>query len=531
MTMVRRACSARAVSITCWIRGRPASRCRTFAVRLFMRVPLPAAITTTSTAVIHVPFVPMKSMDPTRIGGIILALALCLALSACSAIKLGYNSLPTLAYWWLDGYADFSDEQAPRVRDGLARLLAWHRQEELPRVVELLERMEQMAPGEITAQQACGVVAAARDRLHAVADQAAPGLTALAVQPHRPGAAAPGTQVPPQQRALRGRVGQAAAVPSGTTSASRQMQERVEMIYGRLDEPQRVVLRRAHRAVRLRPGRALGERQRRQHELLQVLRRLTSPGGVPQAEGQALVRTWLAHAEELARSGLPRPPGRAAAGRLHHLRAGAPEHDRGAARAGRAPAARLPARPPRPDGPATVSTGASGLALVWRLGAATTLIVTAFSMIGPVLAVLLQQAGHGTTFIGAFAMLSFMMVGLLIPGDAAPAGALGHAALLPGRRGAATRGRPGLCPDRLRGGVGLVLGGGGDRRAALWNTTEALLAEEAPPAMRGRVMGAYQTALGGALALGPFLPGLLRLERATCCGWAWRWSRPACCWP
>ena len=62
----------------------------------------------------------MKSMDPTRIGGIILALALCLALSACSAIKLGYNALPTLSYWWLDGYIDFSAEQAPQASGVMA---------------------------------------------------------------------------------------------------------------------------------------------------------------------------------------------------------------------------------------------------------------------------------------------------------------------------------------------------------------------------------------------------------------------------
>src|SRR3569623_677024 len=57
--------------------------------------------------------------------------------------------------------------------------------------------------------------------------------------------------------------------------------------------------------------------------------------------------------------------------------------------------------------------------------------------------------------------------------------------------------------------MGSVIAGCG--AAALWNTTEALLAEEAPPEMRGRVMGLYQTALGAALAVGPFLPGLLQL--------------------
>jgi MFS family permease len=45
--------------------------------------------------------------------------------------------------------------------------------------------------------------------------------------------------------------------------------------------------------------------------------------------------------------------------------------------------------------------------------------------------------------------------------------------------------------------------------AGLWNATEALLAREAPPDQRGRVMGLYQTSLGAALALGPFVPALL----------------------
>ena len=46
-----------------------------------------------------------------RLAGIIVALALALGLAACSAVRLGYANLPDLAYWWLDGYVDFSDEQ------------------------------------------------------------------------------------------------------------------------------------------------------------------------------------------------------------------------------------------------------------------------------------------------------------------------------------------------------------------------------------------------------------------------------------
>jgi MFS family permease len=162
-----------------------------------------------------------------------------------------------------------------------------------------------------------------------------------------------------------------------------------------------------------------------------------------------------------------------------------------------------------------VTVAASRLGLLWRLGAATTLIVTAFSMIGPVLAVLLQQAGHGTTFIGAFAMLQFLMVGLLIP--AVPR-VLAHWGTLRTYRAGAVLQLTGVLGYALSDAPAVwalasVVSGTG--AAALWNTTEALLAEEAPPAMRGRVMGLYQTSLGAALAIGPFLPGLLRLQAGS----------------
>lgn len=156
--------------------------------------------------------------------------------------------------------------------------------------------------------------------------------------------------------------------------------------------------------------------------------------------------------------------------------------------------------------------GRSGLALVWRLGAATTLIVMAFSMTGPVLAVLLQQAGHGTAFIGAFSMLPFLMVGLLIP--VMPRLIARWGTLRSYRTGALLQlagiGSFALTHEVAWWALGSMVAGTG--AAILWNTTEALLAEEAPAEMRGRVMGLYQTALGAALALGPFLPGLLRVD-------------------
>ena len=75
-----------------------------------MRVPLPAAMITM-----------FKAMRASRIkagiiGGCLLALLL---LGGCSAVRIGYNQAPTLAWWWLDGYLDFDAAQAPQVKAAL----------------------------------------------------------------------------------------------------------------------------------------------------------------------------------------------------------------------------------------------------------------------------------------------------------------------------------------------------------------------------------------------------------------------------
>jgi MFS family permease len=150
-----------------------------------------------------------------------------------------------------------------------------------------------------------------------------------------------------------------------------------------------------------------------------------------------------------------------------------------------------------------------GMGVVWRFAIATTLIVLAFSMTAPVLAVTLQQAGASTTAVGGFAMIPFALVGVLIP--VVPR-LLARWGVVRTYRAGCGLVLAGLTTYAATDGwipwvLGSVLAGAGS--AALWNATEALLAREAPPDQRGRVMGLYQTALGASLALGPFLPALL----------------------
>lgn len=152
---------------------------------------------------------------------------------------------------------------------------------------------------------------------------------------------------------------------------------------------------------------------------------------------------------------------------------------------------------------------------VLHVGAAVTLVVLMFSLLSPVLAVRLQALGHGASAIGLFLMLPFAAIATAVP-------------LLP--RVFARLGVPpalrwglllefsatltyGLVEDYALWCIAAAVSGFG--AAAAWNGTEALVAQHAPREARGRWTGLYQTALGAALALGPFLPGLLGLRPLT----------------
>lgn len=87
-----------------------------------------------------------------------LALALSvLLLQGCSAIKLGYQQLPTLSYWWLDSAVSFNDAQAERAKEALANVYRWHRGQELATYSDLLQRTAELSQGKLQADQVCSV--------------------------------------------------------------------------------------------------------------------------------------------------------------------------------------------------------------------------------------------------------------------------------------------------------------------------------------------------------------------------------------
>lgn len=102
-------------------------------------------------------------------------------LQGCSAIKLGYNKADDLAYWWLDGYADFSAPQSERLRPALSEVHQWHRTQALPVYAALLQQAQALTADNLTAAQVCSLAEAGQLHLNALTAKAMPALTAVAM--------------------------------------------------------------------------------------------------------------------------------------------------------------------------------------------------------------------------------------------------------------------------------------------------------------------------------------------------------------
>lgn len=237
-----------------------------------------------------------------------LALCLSLLLTGCaSTLRLAYGQADTLLYWRLDSYLDFSSEQAPRVREGLAQFMSWHRRTQLPRYADELQRLRPLlAQPDLGAESICKAV----DQLRATVE------TPLLDPANWPllwmASELSAEQLQHLERKLRVADEKWKAEWLDITPEQRrelrlkQAQERAEMLYGRLDEPQRSALREGlAQAQSFDPQRSYQERLLRQRELLQLLRRLQQERPAPELRAR-LLRDFV---QRLAQGG-PQEPAR-----------------------------------------------------------------------------------------------------------------------------------------------------------------------------------------------------------------------------
>ena len=224
--------------------------------------------------------------------GALCLLALCV-LSACSTLKLVYNQSDDVLYWWVDAYVDLEGEQKASTRDALAELHRWHRQQQLPEYVALLQKARSVALQDITAPQVCAVT----DEMKA---------SFLVLLRHiEPAAARLGTQLKAEQlQHMRKRYDKTnkewrsdwleGSADKRLRYRTKQALKRLEDFYGRLDEPQREVLNQWLSSSAFDAALSYSERERRQADSLQTLQRMADSGSV--AAAQVLLRAWTERA-------------------------------------------------------------------------------------------------------------------------------------------------------------------------------------------------------------------------------------------
>lgn len=111
-----------------------------------------------------------------------LALATVLLLAACSSIKLGYNNADTLLVYSLDSYLDLDETQERLAKERVRELMSWHRSTQLHAYARFLDDTERkVGSGSVTADDVLAFQQAMNEKMMKIGEQAAPELARLAL--------------------------------------------------------------------------------------------------------------------------------------------------------------------------------------------------------------------------------------------------------------------------------------------------------------------------------------------------------------
>ncbi len=235
---------------------------------------------------------PQKAGAASRLSRIISLLVLASVLQACSAVKIIYDRAPDLAYWYLDGYLDFTDAQSLQVKDELVKLQAWHRKTQLPDYIDALQKLQLQMSSEMDGAQVCAIFSELRRKLITVSGQAEAAALALAgtlearqlTQLERKFSA---ENADYKANFLEGRP------QSRRDKRYKRAVERAEMLYGRLGEEQLVLVGKAIDESGFDAAVIYAERLRRQRDASESLRTLLqnrSSQTLAPAQAQSIMR-------------------------------------------------------------------------------------------------------------------------------------------------------------------------------------------------------------------------------------------------
>jgi hypothetical protein len=213
---------------------------------------------------------------------------LLLTVTACSAVRFSYNNAQELTYWWLNSYVQFTAEQKPVIKAELAKLHEWHRFNEVPVYIDILQSLHHQAEHDITSKQSCEVMESVRERyrmlnlqLEPIIEKIAPSLSheqLTHIQKHFEKNNKKwqkewleGTQEQRDERRLERSI------------------KRAEMFYGHLSEQQKDILKENVRHSTFDPHYSYSERVKRQHDAITTLKKI-----IDQQLGEADIKLEVA---------------------------------------------------------------------------------------------------------------------------------------------------------------------------------------------------------------------------------------------
>lgn len=223
---------------------------------------------------------------------IIGALLLTTLLSACSAVRLGYEQLPLVVQTWTDRQLDLTAAQSAAVRRAADDLLDWHRREQLPQIADWLAQLQVRALRDTDEHQLCRDAQWLRERFGAVTQRLRDPATELA----RGLGAAQITRLQDRQHKSLSSWREEWREGSAQAQLQRRIDrtvDRAERVYGRLSPAQRQLVADWLAQDGFDAAAWETERRRRDADLIQTLYRLAAnPASFTQS--QQAVGAWLA---------------------------------------------------------------------------------------------------------------------------------------------------------------------------------------------------------------------------------------------
>jgi hypothetical protein len=222
----------------------------------------------------------------------LLGLSALVLLSGCSALKLVYNQADEAVYWWLDSYVDLTDKQKPLAKDALRQLHLWHRQNQLPEYVALLQKVRAWAPHDIQPEQVCAVTQEIQNSFISALQQIEPDATKLISQLSEPQLQRIRKKYDKLNQEWRGDYLDVSE-EKRLRNRNKQLLNRLEDFYGNLDAPQREAVQQWLKKSTFNPTISFKERQRRQADALQTFTRITHSGSQLVNSSQSQLRAWV----------------------------------------------------------------------------------------------------------------------------------------------------------------------------------------------------------------------------------------------